>query len=265
MQDNLGFMLRKEFFRIARFPIGHINVTGLGVVDDMLLHDFDFRHPLLFGFYICGKRPILRSGSCRLFLQSVTVQQTVFFQVNQCLGQLLQIEVLRPPRITGTLALLELGLNINQQTAAGFGGNVHAPLLFRRMAPGAGDNGTEGIWGVVLAKSVHADKTFLTFSQQRGNLSILHLIPGLTQQFQQRLETLGILCQSFINGIANPFPMGGLLLIAQPFIVGLASAFGIGHNGVSVLNADGIVQAAHRSGAAPEIPKFALFIKSCAK
>ena len=52
MQDNLGFMLRKEFFRIARFPIGHINITGFCVVDDMLLHDLDFCHSLLFGFYV---------------------------------------------------------------------------------------------------------------------------------------------------------------------------------------------------------------------
>ena len=56
--------------------------------------------------------------------------------------------------------------------------------------------------------------------------------------------------------------MGGLLLVAQPFVVGLAFALGIGHNGISILNADGIVQAAYRSGAAPEIPKFALFIQS---
>ena len=56
--------------------------------------------------------------------------------------------------------------------------------------------------------------------------------------------------------------MGGLLLIPQPFIVGLAFALGISHNGISVLNADCIVQAAYRSGAAPEIAEFALFVKS---
>ena len=56
--------------------------------------------------------------------------------------------------------------------------------------------------------------------------------------------------------------MGGLLLVAQPFVVTLALALWVGHNGISVLNADGIVQAAHSSGAAPEIPKFALLIQS---
>lgn len=56
--------------------------------------------------------------------------------------------------------------------------------------------------------------------------------------------------------------MGGLLLVAQPFVVTLALALWVGHNGISVLNADGIVQAAHSSGAAPEIPKFTLLIQS---
>ena len=80
VQKDFGFMFRKKSFRIACFPIGHINVTGLGVVDDMLLHDLDFCHPLLFDFYIRGKYPILSGGSCRLFLQSATVQQAVFFR-----------------------------------------------------------------------------------------------------------------------------------------------------------------------------------------
>ena len=52
-------------------------------------------------------------------------------------------------------------------------------------------------------------------------------------------------------------------MVAQPFVVGLAFALGVGHNGISVLNADGIVQATHSSGAAPEIPKLALLVKIC--
>ena len=155
----------KKLFRIARFPIGHINVTGLGVVDDMLLHDFDFCHPLLFDFYICRERPIPRSSSCCPFLQSAAIQQAVFFQIDQRLGKLLQIEVLCPPCITGTLTLLKFSLNIDQQTAAGFGGGFHDPLLFRCMAPGPGDNGTERIRGIILPQGVHADKTLLVCSQ----------------------------------------------------------------------------------------------------
>lgn len=56
-------MFRKELLGITRLSIGYINVTGLGVVDNVLLHDFDFCNPLLFGFYICGERPIPRSSS----------------------------------------------------------------------------------------------------------------------------------------------------------------------------------------------------------
>ena len=129
------------------------------------------------------------------------------------------------------------------------------------MAPSPGNNRTKRIRGVVLAQSIHADKTLLVSSQQRGYFAAFNLIPGLTQQFQQLLKALGPLCQSFINGIANPFPVRKFLLIPQPFVVGLTLALGISHNGISVLNADGIVQAAYRSGAAPEIAEFALFIQ----
>lgn len=106
-------MFRKELLGITRLSIGYINVTGLGVVDNVLLHDFDFCNPLLFGFYICGERPIPRSSSCCPFLQNTAIQQAVFFQIDQRLGKLLQIEVLRPPCITGTLTLLKFSLNVD--------------------------------------------------------------------------------------------------------------------------------------------------------
>ena len=125
--------------------------------------------------------------------------------------------------------------NVDQQTAAGLGGNFHAAFLFLGMAPSPGDNGTEGIRGVVLAQSIHADKTLLVSSQQRGYFTVFNLIPGLTQKFQQFIKALGFLCQSFVNSIANLFAVGRLLLIPQPLVVGLALALGIGHNGISAL------------------------------
>ena len=55
--------------------------------------------------------------------------------------------------------------------------------------------------------------------------------------------------------------MGGLLFISQPFIVGLTFAFGILHDGVAVLDADGITESADRSGTAPEVTEFSGFIQ----
>ena len=45
-------------------------------------------------------------------------------------------------------------------------------------------------------------------------ITALDLIPGALQQLQQLLKALGLLCQCFINGIADTLPVGGLLLIA---------------------------------------------------
>ena len=56
--------------------------------------------------------------------------------------------------------------------------------------------------------------------------------------------------------------MGGLLFLSQPFIVGLTFAFGILHDGVAVLDADGITESADRSGTAPEVTELFGFIQS---
>ena len=81
------------------------------------------------------------------------------------------------------------------------------------------------------------------------------------EKFQQSIEALRIFRQGIINGEANPLPMGRLLLISQPLIVRLAFGFWILNNGVTVLNADGIIQPADRSGAAPEVTELSGFIQ----
>ena len=55
--------------------------------------------------------------------------------------------------------------------------------------------------------------------------------------------------------------MGRLLLISQPFIVGLAFGFWILHDGVTVLDADGITEPADCSGATPEVTELSGFIQ----
>jgi len=52
--------------------------------------------------------------------------------------------------------------------------------------------------------------------------------------------------------------MGGLGLIAQPFVVAFSVGLGILHNGQSVLDTDGIAQAPDGSGAAPKVAELSV-------
>ena len=254
-------MLGKEFLGVASFSIGNIGVAGLGVIDDVMLQYFDFRHALLGGLHLGRQGVVLRCDGGSPFFQNASVQQIVFLQIDQRLGKLFQIEVLCPSCVTGTLSFLQLCLNVNQQTTTGFRGSIHDPLLFRGMLLGSSNDSTKIIRGVACAQCVHADEALLSFPQQGGNLAALDLIPGALQQLQQFLKALGLLCQRFINGIADTLPVGRLLLIAQPLVIGLAFALGILHDGVTVLNADRIIEAAQSLGAAPEVAELAPLVE----
>ena len=130
------------------------------------------------------------------------------------------------------------------------------------MLLGSGNDGPKIIRGIACAQRVHADEALLSFPQQGGNLAALDLIPRVFQQLQQLLKTAGLLRKGFIDGIADALPMGGLLLIAQPLVVGLAFDLWILHDGVTVLNTDCIAEAANRFGAAPEVSELAVLIES---
>ena len=56
--------------------------------------------------------------------------------------------------------------------------------------------------------------------------------------------------------------MGGIGRIAQPLVVALTAPLGSLHNGVAVLDADGIAQAMDSAGAAPKVPKLPLVVQS---
>ena len=51
-------------------------------------------------------------------------------------------------------------------------------------------------------------------------------------------------------------------LTAQPFVVALAPALGIGHNRVSVFDANGIVQPPYRPPGPEEVPEFSGAVQS---
>ena len=94
---------------------------------------------------------LLRCDGGSPFFQDASVQKIVFLQIDQRLGKLFQIEVLCPPCVTGTLSFLQLCLNINQQTAAGFCGSIHDPLLLRGMRFRSGNDGAKIIRGIANA------------------------------------------------------------------------------------------------------------------
>lgn len=167
---------------------------------------------------------VLCSGGGCLFFKDAPIQQTVFLQIDQRLRELLQIEGFGPTCITSTLAFLQLGLNVDKQTAAGFDRGICELLLFRSMLLGSGNARAKILRGISWSQRIHADESFLISSQQGWNLTTLDLIAGAMQQLQQFFKALWLLCQSIINGVAYSLPVGWFLLIAQLLVISLAFA-----------------------------------------
>ena len=88
-----------------------------------------------------------------------------------------------------------------------------------------------------------------------------HDAAGLFQFRQQGIQVGGLLFQRPIDGKAQRFPVRGLGGIAQPLVVALAVGLGVLHDGVAVLNADGIAQPPHRPGAAQKIAELAVAVQ----
>ena len=57
-------------------------------------------------------------------------------------------------------------------------------------------------------------------------------------------------------------PGGRLLFVAQPLVVALALALRILHDGVAVLDADGIVEPPHGAAAAPKFLNFRVWLSA---
>ena len=55
--------------------------------------------------------------------------------------------------------------------------------------------------------------------------------------------------------------MGGFCLVAQPLAIALSAQFWVLHDGVSVLDADGIVEPPHGPGAAPEVSELPVTVQ----
>ena len=75
----------------------------------------------------------------------------------------------------------------------------------------------------------------------------------LFQQAQQFLQAGRFLRQCPVDGLAQLLLVRGLRRIAQPLVVALAAPLGGLHDGVAVLDADGVAQAVDGTGAAPKV------------
>ena len=119
----------------------------------------------------------------------------------------------------------------------------------------AGQDLHQSVHTVRLAHAVgiQPDKFFLPRRFQPDRFSPWgNFNPGLGQQLQQGIQVGGLLLQCGINRRLKLLPVRGRF-VSQPFVVGLAPALGILHDGVSVFDADGIIQPPQGLGAAPKI------------
>src|SRR5699024_9691954 len=83
----------------------------------------------------------------------------------------------------------------------------------------------------------------------------------LLQAVQKLINISGLMFQRAVDGDAQRLPVGGLGGIAQPLVVALAVGFGILHNGVAVLNANGVAEPPNRSAAAQKIAELAVAVE----
>ena len=83
----------------------------------------------------------------------------------------------------------------------------------------------------------------------------------LFQQAQQFLQAGRFLRQCPVDGLAQLLLVRGLRRIAQPLVVTLATPLGGLHDGVAVLDADGVAQAVDGAGAAPKVAELAVTLQ----
>ena len=83
----------------------------------------------------------------------------------------------------------------------------------------------------------------------------------LFQQAQQLLQAGRFLRQCPVNGLTQLLLVGGLRRVTQPLVVALDAPLGSLHNGVTVLNADGIAQTVDGAGAAPKVAELAVTLQ----
>ena len=99
--------------------------------------------------------------------QRCVIHEIMVLQISHGLGHLLQIEPLGPIRVTGTFALGELFLNVDQELIFPLGLLGRFCLsLPRAVLPLTGNDRFQLCGGITLAQGIHADEAFLLSAPQ---------------------------------------------------------------------------------------------------
>ena len=117
----------------------------------------------------------------------------------------------------------------------------------------AGKYGLKLRFTVAATQRIQPDEPLLIFPAQSGDFSRLDFISGIPQKLQERVKIRGLLSKSCVYCYTQKLPVGGLCLIAQPFVVALSVPLRILHDGQPVLDAQRIVEPPHGSCAAPKV------------
>ena len=134
-------------------------------------------------------------------------------------------------------------------------------LFARAMLLPARKNGQQIVLRIAFAQRIQTDESFLIGIAKGGIFALFDLIACVMQQHEQRIKVCGFLFKRMVNRHAQPFTMRRRFLVAQPLIVAFAMPLRMLYNGVSVFNADGIVQPTNGLTAAPEVAELAVAVQ----
>ena len=257
MEQDVGLVLRTELRGVPGLAVGGVGIAGPGIVDNVGPQHGDLRHALLRRLDFLGQLAAPRRGRFRFFRQHCVIHQAVLVEIAQGLCHLFQVEFAGPPRITGTLASAELGLNVHQQIdlrdSRSRGGSPGRDMLAL-----PSERGTQVGFPIAVPQGFQADNIFPAGCPERNILtSPFGGKARLLQQLQKGLQVLRPALHGPVNGLPQQLPVGGLGLGAQPLVVGLALGFWVLHNGQAVFNAQGITQPPHGASAAPKVAELA--------
>ena len=79
---------------------------------------------------------------------------------------------------------------------------------------------------------------------------------------QQGIEVGGLLLKGLVDHRPQSLPLRLFSPITQPLVIALSMRLRVLYNGISVLNADGIIEPPDRAGAATKVPKLPLVVQS---
>ena len=92
MKQNIRFMLRQKIFGIPGLAVGHIDLAGFGIVDDMGPQNSDLGHSFFRSFDLRGQLIVTSSSRSSFVRQCRIFQQAMIGEAIHRLCQLFQIE-----------------------------------------------------------------------------------------------------------------------------------------------------------------------------